>query len=230
MNGTQQNGKPSNITNMIYIMLVTFIIDNINRYTPVILKYIEKQYTKKIEDITYNLVSIENDKSQKCSNKTLLEMIEFFYDTKLADEYITRIKALIPHIITPAEMSKIMFENFNDCVNTIIQLENISQKEALEQIIENQKKIEYEKLQNLCEKYNLENIDDNPKQEEENKPENVPEKEVLKPIVENPQEKKLDNNSSIDILGDFSKPLPENVNMYKTDQNTNSYASFSRYD
>ena len=138
---------------------------------------------------------------QKCSNETVLKMIEFFYDTKLEDEYITRINSLIPRIITPAEMSKIMFENFSDYINTIIQLENLSQKEALKPVVENLEQLEYKKLEN-----------------------------TFQLIVENPQEKKLDNRPNKDILFDFSKPLPENVNMYKTDQKTNTYASFSKYD
>lgn len=85
---------------------------------------------------------------QKCSNETILKMIEFFYDKKLEDEYIERINALIPCILTPAEMSKIMFENFNDYLNTIHDLESLSQKEVSEPIVENIEVIEDEKVEN----------------------------------------------------------------------------------
>jgi ATP-dependent 26S proteasome regulatory subunit len=85
---------------------------------------------------------------QKCSNETILKMIEFFYDRKLEDEFINRINKLIPRIITPAEMSKIMFENFSDYVNTIIQLENLSGEKVLKPVVENLEKIEDKQLEN----------------------------------------------------------------------------------
>ena len=65
---------------------------------------------------------------KKCVNATLIEMMEFFFDIQLSGSEKTRILALEEYIVSPAEMGKIMFENFNDYANTIVELERISQK------------------------------------------------------------------------------------------------------
>jgi hypothetical protein len=62
---------------------------------------------------------------KKCVNTTILEMIEFFYDIKLCSKERDRIMALIEYMISPAEMGKIMFENFNDFRRTIETLEEM---------------------------------------------------------------------------------------------------------
>ena len=66
-------------------------------------------------------------KFRNCSNTTIKDMIEFFYDTKLSEEDIERIYVLQEGIITPAELSKVMFENFTDIQATIIHMENLSE-------------------------------------------------------------------------------------------------------
>jgi len=73
---------------------------------------------------------------QKCSNKTIKEMIEFFYDIELSEENINKINNFKPFIITPAELSKIMFENFTEYQNTINFLTNLSDNIKEEQIFE----------------------------------------------------------------------------------------------
>ena len=76
-------------------------------------------------------------KFKHCSNKTVIEMIEFFYDTKLSQDDIQRIHAWKEEIITPAELSKIMFEHFSDVQYTIAHVENLSnQKVAEESVLE----------------------------------------------------------------------------------------------
>jgi hypothetical protein len=52
-------------------------------------------------------------------------MLEFFYDTQLSEEDAERIQNLKEEIITPAEMSKVMFENFSDIQASIIHMENL---------------------------------------------------------------------------------------------------------
>lgn len=47
-----------------------------------------------------------------CSYATVVQMLEFFYDTKLTQEMVTLIRTTNEFKITPAEMSRIMFENF----------------------------------------------------------------------------------------------------------------------
>lgn len=69
---------------------------------------------------------------KKCLNVTLIEMIEFFYDIVLSPSEKTRIHALEEYKISPAEMGKIMFENFNDHTNVIVELEKIMVKDMLE--------------------------------------------------------------------------------------------------
>jgi DNA polymerase III delta prime subunit len=65
-------------------------------------------------------------KFRNCSNATILQMLEFFYDTQLSEEDAERIQNLKEEIITPAEMSKVMFENFSDIQASIIHMENLS--------------------------------------------------------------------------------------------------------
>lgn len=62
---------------------------------------------------------------KKCVNTTILEMIEFFYDIKLCSKERDRIMSLNEYMISPAEMGKIMFENFNDFRRTIETLEEM---------------------------------------------------------------------------------------------------------
>jgi len=62
---------------------------------------------------------------KKCVNKTLIEMMEFFYDLSLTEKDKKRILALKEYIVSPAEMGKVMFENFDDFRNAIDTLEKI---------------------------------------------------------------------------------------------------------
>jgi len=65
---------------------------------------------------------------KKCVNKTLIEMIEFFYDISLNENDKKRILALKEYIVSPAEMGKIMFENFDDFRNAIDMLDKICEE------------------------------------------------------------------------------------------------------
>ena len=67
-------------------------------------------------------------KFRNCSNATILQMLDFFYDTQLSEEDAERIQNLKEEIITPAEMSKVMFENFSDIQASIIHMENLSKQ------------------------------------------------------------------------------------------------------
>ena len=66
-------------------------------------------------------------KFRNCSNTTVKDMIEFFYDIKLSEEDMERIYMLQEEIITPAELSKVMFEHFTDVQATIAQIEKLSE-------------------------------------------------------------------------------------------------------
>jgi hypothetical protein len=50
----------------------------------------------------------------KCSHQTMIEMMEFFYDIVLTDEEKDAISRTNEYVISPAEMSKVMFENFGN--------------------------------------------------------------------------------------------------------------------
>jgi DNA polymerase III delta prime subunit len=65
-------------------------------------------------------------KFNKCSNNTIKQMIEFFYDIFLEQSYIDEINLLTPQIVTPAEMSQIMFANFSEYKLSIERLQYIS--------------------------------------------------------------------------------------------------------
>jgi DNA polymerase III delta prime subunit len=71
-------------------------------------------------------------KFRNCSNATVRQMLEFFYDTRLSEEDADRIHRLKEEIITPAEMSKVMFENFSDIQASITHMENLSKNKLRE--------------------------------------------------------------------------------------------------
>ena len=56
---------------------------------------------------------------KKCTNDSIIEFIEMFYDIKLEQSYKEQIKMLEEYKFTPAEMTKIMFENFEDYTKCI---------------------------------------------------------------------------------------------------------------
>jgi hypothetical protein len=60
---------------------------------------------------------------KKCDHETTIEMIEFFYDVSLTEEEKVRVRALAPYSLSPAELGKMMFENFGDYVATIREME-----------------------------------------------------------------------------------------------------------
>jgi DNA polymerase III delta prime subunit len=61
-----------------------------------------------------------------CTNQTVIEMIEFFYDIILSKENRERICACKEGIITPAELSKVMFEHFSDNQEAVNHMEKLS--------------------------------------------------------------------------------------------------------
>jgi chaperone BCS1 len=62
---------------------------------------------------------------KKCTNQSIIEFIEMFYDISLDDDYKNQIHALQEYTITPAEMTKVMFENFEDYTACIEKLKNM---------------------------------------------------------------------------------------------------------
>jgi len=66
---------------------------------------------------------------KKCSHMTIIEMLEFFYDIQLSDLEKEEILRTTEHIISPAEMGKVMFENFDDHVGAINKLNHIKMTE-----------------------------------------------------------------------------------------------------
>jgi len=76
-------------------------------------------------------------KFRNCTNKTVIQMIEFFYDMKLSEDEKGIINGLKEEMVTPAEMSKIMFENFSDYKNVIDFLENLNDAKEVEDFCSN---------------------------------------------------------------------------------------------
>ena len=60
---------------------------------------------------------------KKCNNDSIIEFIEMFYDIQLSNEYKEQILKLSDYKFTPAEMTKIMFENFEDYTKCIDKLQ-----------------------------------------------------------------------------------------------------------
>ena len=63
---------------------------------------------------------------KKCTHTTIIEMMEFFYDIHLTDKEKSMILHTPEYCISPAEMSKIMFENFGDHVSAISKIEGFN--------------------------------------------------------------------------------------------------------
>jgi hypothetical protein len=65
---------------------------------------------------------------KKCTNQSIIKFIEMFYDIELDNENKNEINGLQEYTITPAEMTKVMFENFEDyeaCIKTLKNMQNI---------------------------------------------------------------------------------------------------------
>jgi hypothetical protein len=76
---------------------------------------------------------------KKCVNTTLIQMMEFFYDLSLTENDKKRILGLKEYIVSPAEMGKVMFENFDDFINAIETLEKICEEKDNEEKKERKK-------------------------------------------------------------------------------------------
>jgi ATP-dependent 26S proteasome regulatory subunit len=62
---------------------------------------------------------------KKCTNQSIIEFIEMFYDIELNEDSKNDIFMLCEYTITPAEMTKLMFENFEDYNACIEKLKNM---------------------------------------------------------------------------------------------------------
>jgi energy-coupling factor transporter ATP-binding protein EcfA2 len=62
---------------------------------------------------------------KKCTNQSIIEFIEMFYDIELNDECKNELLQLDEYKITPAEMTKLMFENFEDYNACLKKLKNM---------------------------------------------------------------------------------------------------------
>jgi hypothetical protein len=63
---------------------------------------------------------------KRCTTDTIIKMVEFFYDIKLSDVEKEKIMNMRDYLVSPAEMGKIMFENFNEYLESIKQLQELS--------------------------------------------------------------------------------------------------------
>lgn len=79
-------------------------------------------------------------KFQKCNHATMIEMMEFFYDIVLSDADKARIRGITEYSVSPAELGKIMFENFGNPFDAIIKME----QEYLKPIREYSEALTYE--------------------------------------------------------------------------------------
>lgn len=85
---------------------------------------------------------------KKCNHNTMIQMIEFFYDTVLLEEEKDIIRSTNDVTLSPAEMGKLMFENFGDYKNALKCL--ASKKENISLEIEESNK-ESNKVTNISE-------------------------------------------------------------------------------
>jgi ATP-dependent 26S proteasome regulatory subunit len=62
---------------------------------------------------------------KKCTNPSIIEFIQMFYNIRLEPYYVDKIMEMTEYKISPAEMTKLMFENFDDydaCVQKLIKI------------------------------------------------------------------------------------------------------------
>jgi len=69
---------------------------------------------------------------EDCSHQTIKQMFEFFYSRKLTNEESLNIDVIEPNRLTPAEISKILFENFNNTELAIELLNSSTDKKIRE--------------------------------------------------------------------------------------------------
>uniref|UniRef100_A0A6C0KRP3 AAA+ ATPase domain-containing protein n=1 Tax=viral metagenome TaxID=1070528 RepID=A0A6C0KRP3_9ZZZZ len=99
----------------------------------------------------------------KCSHPTMIEMMEFFYDIVLSDEEKEAIFRTKEYVISPAEMSKIMFENFGNHAGAIqklgeiggLSLQSIESEELPIEVETTDKAISHPQMVNEIEKEKL---------------------------------------------------------------------------
>lgn len=56
----------------------------------------------------------------RCDNSTIIEMVEYFKETKLSETDRSMIMGLSPELFTPAELSKLLFENIHEPIQSVI--------------------------------------------------------------------------------------------------------------
>lgn len=69
-------------------------------------------------------------KFRNCTNAVIMQMMEFFYDRKLTKKEQERIEQLPEEMVTPAMMSKIMFEHIHDPIQAICVLERMGEEKV----------------------------------------------------------------------------------------------------
>ena len=141
---------------------------------------------------------------KRCVNKTLIEMIEFFYDISLSEKDKKRILNLREFVVSPAEMGKVMFENFDNFRNAVERLEKICEEKEKEEEEKEKEKEEKEKIYTPF----IENPVENPLETPVEKPVETP--------VEKPIEKPVENITKEEVRTNPLKILGEE-NMKKID-------------
>lgn len=163
-------------------------------------------------------------KFRKCDSNTIVEFIEKFYDVVLSEEEIQIINNIPEELLTPAEITKIMFENFNDYKLAINDINDCSNKN----IIPREKCIEYSDIYNcdnsICEYENTsENIKDDIEIDavEETKNEQLP---MTEEILKKDYEKRVNKKLYVDpaSMKDYSS---YNYDSFNSTEN-NSFSSF----
>ena len=137
---------------------------------------------------------------KKCRNQTIIEMLEFFYDMVLLEEEKQQISCLKEYAISPAEMGKIMFENFYDYKMAI---------SSLVQFIQNKCSIETSPIETspICD----ENIpSEKPTEEPDLNPGNEHDSKSTTYIAESPEELKdiIETIYKKTITSKNPKPIP----------------------
>jgi AAA+ superfamily predicted ATPase len=115
-----QNHKNSNIVTLSFLLnLLDGILETPGRIVIMTTNFMNKLDSALIRPGRFDIMV----EFTKCKKNVFKEMLPFYYDYQLTNEMIERLEKLENYFISPAELSKILFENFENIENAIFSLE-----------------------------------------------------------------------------------------------------------
>jgi len=119
------SNKSDKITLSFLLNLIDGILETPGRIIIMTTNFLNKLDTALIRPGRFDIIV----NFTKCKVDMIIDMLTYYYDLDVLEEdYKNRILNLEDYIISPAELGKILFENFEDMPNAIQSLETLGQK------------------------------------------------------------------------------------------------------